>query len=158
MTLPAKPHWIQTMTDSALSIEENLFWECKASGKPKPSYSWLKNGEQVTAEVWDALRCLDASSQNEDLNLVEMLGSLNFQQGLWWTANSNVTTSKLLCFISYVKTQQNKLVLTPLHLRCCLNNRPSLNRLLYSQCSEFIGCVHQSHWTFSIIGMALTCH
>uniref|UniRef100_A0A8C8E0K5 Contactin 3b n=1 Tax=Oryzias sinensis TaxID=183150 RepID=A0A8C8E0K5_9TELE len=46
----AKPHWIQTMTDSALSIEENLFWECKASGKPKPSYSWLKNGEQVMAE------------------------------------------------------------------------------------------------------------
>ncbi|KAK2914635.1 hypothetical protein Q8A73_005229 [Channa argus] len=46
----AKPHWLQTMTDTALSIEENLFWECKASGKPKPSFSWLKNGEQVTAE------------------------------------------------------------------------------------------------------------
>ncbi|KAM9759115.1 contactin-3 isoform 1-T3 [Menidia menidia] len=46
----AKPHWLQTITDTALSIEENLFWECKASGKPKPSYSWLRNGEQVTAE------------------------------------------------------------------------------------------------------------
>uniref|UniRef100_A0A8C6LAX7 Contactin-3 n=1 Tax=Nothobranchius furzeri TaxID=105023 RepID=A0A8C6LAX7_NOTFU len=32
------------------SIEENLFWECKASGKPKPSYSWLKNGEQLMVE------------------------------------------------------------------------------------------------------------
>ncbi|KAM7402590.1 hypothetical protein PAMP_017814 [Pampus punctatissimus] len=47
----AKPHWVQTMADTALSIEENLFWECKANGKPKPSYSWLKNGEQVMAEA-----------------------------------------------------------------------------------------------------------
>uniref|UniRef100_A0A667YL05 Contactin 3b n=1 Tax=Myripristis murdjan TaxID=586833 RepID=A0A667YL05_9TELE len=46
----AKPHWLQTMTDSALSIEENLFWECKANGKPKPSYSWLKNGENIMSE------------------------------------------------------------------------------------------------------------
>uniref|UniRef100_A0A8C9YC00 Contactin 3b n=1 Tax=Sander lucioperca TaxID=283035 RepID=A0A8C9YC00_SANLU len=45
-----KPHWLQTMTDTVLSIEENLLWECKANGKPKPSYSWLKNGEQLMAE------------------------------------------------------------------------------------------------------------
>ncbi|XP_075997580.1 contactin-3 [Genypterus blacodes] len=46
----AKPHWLQTITDTSLSIEENVFWECKANGKPKPSYSWLKNGEHVMAE------------------------------------------------------------------------------------------------------------
>uniref|UniRef100_A0A672NSB4 Contactin-3-like n=1 Tax=Sinocyclocheilus grahami TaxID=75366 RepID=A0A672NSB4_SINGR len=46
----ATPHWLQTMMDTSLSIEENLFWECKANGKPKPSYSWLKNGETLISE------------------------------------------------------------------------------------------------------------
>ncbi|KAG7478065.1 hypothetical protein MATL_G00076450 [Megalops atlanticus] len=46
----AKPHWTQTMRNTALSIEESLFWECKANGKPKPSYSWMKNGEVLLTE------------------------------------------------------------------------------------------------------------
>uniref|UniRef100_A0A8C2KHR8 Contactin 3b n=1 Tax=Cyprinus carpio TaxID=7962 RepID=A0A8C2KHR8_CYPCA len=50
MSFHATPHWLQTMTDKSLSIEENLFWECKANGKPKPSYSWLKNGETLISE------------------------------------------------------------------------------------------------------------
>uniref|UniRef100_A0A3B3TZQ0 Contactin-3-like n=1 Tax=Poecilia latipinna TaxID=48699 RepID=A0A3B3TZQ0_9TELE len=40
----AKPQWIQTMKDTAMAIEERLHWECRANGKPKPSYAWLKNG------------------------------------------------------------------------------------------------------------------
>uniref|UniRef100_A0A8C1ZAC9 Contactin 3b n=1 Tax=Cyprinus carpio TaxID=7962 RepID=A0A8C1ZAC9_CYPCA len=50
LSFHATPHWLQTMTDTSLSIEENLFWECKANGKPKPSYSWLKNGETLISE------------------------------------------------------------------------------------------------------------
>ncbi|XP_077582191.1 contactin-3 [Stigmatopora nigra] len=46
----AKPHWFQTMADTVLSIHQKLFWECKANGKPKASYSWLKNGEQLITE------------------------------------------------------------------------------------------------------------
>ncbi|XP_061641405.1 contactin-3 [Phyllopteryx taeniolatus] len=46
----AKPHWFQTMADTVLSIHQKLFWECKANGKPKPSYSWLKNGEHMMSE------------------------------------------------------------------------------------------------------------
>ncbi|MBN3308806.1 CNTN3 protein, partial [Amia calva] len=50
LSFHAKPHWIQTMKDASISIEDHLFWECKASGKPKPSCSWLKNGEPITVE------------------------------------------------------------------------------------------------------------
>uniref|UniRef100_A0A3Q3KPJ8 Contactin 3a, tandem duplicate 2 n=1 Tax=Monopterus albus TaxID=43700 RepID=A0A3Q3KPJ8_MONAL len=46
----AKPQWIQTMKDTALAIEERLDWECRANGKPKPSYTWLKNGQQLLSE------------------------------------------------------------------------------------------------------------
>ncbi|MED6269714.1 Contactin-3 [Characodon lateralis] len=46
----AKPQWIQTMKDTALAIEERLHWECRANGKPKPSYAWLKNGQQLQSE------------------------------------------------------------------------------------------------------------
>uniref|UniRef100_A0AAY4DAN2 Contactin 4 n=1 Tax=Denticeps clupeoides TaxID=299321 RepID=A0AAY4DAN2_9TELE len=28
-----------------MAIDSNLQWECRAHGKPKPSYKWLKNGE-----------------------------------------------------------------------------------------------------------------
>uniref|UniRef100_A0A8C5FYN6 Contactin-3-like n=1 Tax=Gouania willdenowi TaxID=441366 RepID=A0A8C5FYN6_GOUWI len=46
----AKPQWIQTMKDTALAIEERLYWECRANGKPKPSYTWLRNGQQLLSE------------------------------------------------------------------------------------------------------------
>ncbi|XP_024915066.1 contactin-3 [Cynoglossus semilaevis] len=53
----AKPQWIQTMKDTALAIEERLYWECRASGKPKPSYMWLRNGQQLLSE--DRIRVED---------------------------------------------------------------------------------------------------
>ena len=34
-----------------MAIEANLLWECKASGKPKPKYRWLKNGSALATEV-----------------------------------------------------------------------------------------------------------
>uniref|UniRef100_A0A3Q3E3X4 Contactin-3-like n=1 Tax=Hippocampus comes TaxID=109280 RepID=A0A3Q3E3X4_HIPCM len=47
----AKPQWIQTMKDTALAIEDTLDWECRASGKPKPIYTWLKNGQPLLSRV-----------------------------------------------------------------------------------------------------------
>ncbi|NXG05993.1 CNTN3 protein, partial [Sakesphorus luctuosus] len=50
LTYYAKPHWIQTIQDTEVAVEDTLFWDCRAGGKPKPSYRWLKNGEQLSAE------------------------------------------------------------------------------------------------------------
>lgn len=47
----AKPHWVQTIKDVEVAVEDTLYWDCRASGKPKPSYRWLKNGEQLAIEV-----------------------------------------------------------------------------------------------------------
>ncbi|NXV70913.1 CNTN3 protein, partial [Atlantisia rogersi] len=50
LTYYAKPHWIQTIKDTEAAVEDTLNWDCRASGKPKPSYRWLKNGDQLTVE------------------------------------------------------------------------------------------------------------
>ncbi|XP_015261563.1 PREDICTED: contactin-4-like, partial [Gekko japonicus] len=47
LTFYAPPNWIQKISDAHVTIEENIFWECKANGRPKPSYSWLKDGEPL---------------------------------------------------------------------------------------------------------------
>ncbi|XP_068449869.1 contactin-4 isoform X2 [Clinocottus analis] len=43
-------HWVQTLKDAHMAIDANLQWECKAMGKPRPTYKWLKNGQLLTAE------------------------------------------------------------------------------------------------------------
>ncbi|XP_031461452.1 contactin-4 [Phasianus colchicus] len=47
LTFYAQPNWIQKISDVHAAIEENVFWECHASGRPKPSYRWLKDGEPL---------------------------------------------------------------------------------------------------------------
>ncbi|XP_063072502.1 contactin-4 [Engraulis encrasicolus] len=43
-------HWVQTLRDAHMAIEGSLQWECRANGKPKPTYTWLRNGEPIPAE------------------------------------------------------------------------------------------------------------
>ncbi|NXK90422.1 CNTN5 protein, partial [Formicarius rufipectus] len=38
------PHWVEKLNDTQLDSGDQLRWECKATGKPRPTYSWLKNG------------------------------------------------------------------------------------------------------------------
>uniref|UniRef100_A0A8C0C0D6 Contactin 4 n=1 Tax=Buteo japonicus TaxID=224669 RepID=A0A8C0C0D6_9AVES len=45
LTFYAQPNWIQKISDGHAAIEESVVWECRASGRPKPSYRWLKDGE-----------------------------------------------------------------------------------------------------------------
>uniref|UniRef100_A0A8C6M8L9 Contactin 4 n=1 Tax=Nothobranchius furzeri TaxID=105023 RepID=A0A8C6M8L9_NOTFU len=42
-------HWTQTLKDAYMAIGANLQWECKAAGKPRPTYRWLKNSQPLTA-------------------------------------------------------------------------------------------------------------
>ncbi|XP_017282455.1 contactin-4 [Kryptolebias marmoratus] len=43
-------HWAQTLKDAHMAIDANLQWECKAIGKPRPTYRWLKNGQSLTTK------------------------------------------------------------------------------------------------------------
>ncbi|KAG8516843.1 Contactin-4, partial [Galemys pyrenaicus] len=49
LTFYAPPSWTQVIKDVRVAIEDSVSWECKASGRPRPSYRWLKNGELLLA-------------------------------------------------------------------------------------------------------------
>ncbi|XP_034296428.1 contactin-6-like isoform X4 [Pantherophis guttatus] len=46
----AVPEWNKNIENTQLSLYETLVWECEATGKPKPSYNWFKNGKPLTSE------------------------------------------------------------------------------------------------------------
>uniref|UniRef100_A0AAV2M6A8 Uncharacterized protein n=1 Tax=Knipowitschia caucasica TaxID=637954 RepID=A0AAV2M6A8_KNICA len=43
-------HWAQSIKDTQMAIDTNLQWECKALGKPRPTYRWLKNGLLLSSQ------------------------------------------------------------------------------------------------------------
>ncbi|XP_052030405.1 contactin-4 isoform X3 [Apodemus sylvaticus] len=47
LTFYAQPNWVQIINDIQVAMEESVFWECKANGRPKPTYRWLKNGDPL---------------------------------------------------------------------------------------------------------------
>ncbi|XP_060775259.1 contactin-4-like [Neoarius graeffei] len=43
----APPQMIEKPQDMQKPIDDSLVWECMATSKPKPSYRWMKNGENL---------------------------------------------------------------------------------------------------------------
>ncbi|XP_067322630.1 contactin-5 isoform X2 [Anolis sagrei] len=60
------PHWTERLNDTQLDSGDQLRWECKAIGKPRPTYRWLKNGTPLWPE-----------SRIEMVNGVLMIHSVN---------------------------------------------------------------------------------
>ncbi|XP_026531431.1 contactin-5 [Notechis scutatus] len=60
------PHWTERLNDTQLDSGDQLHWECRASGKPRPTYRWLKNGNTLRSE-----------SRIEMVNGVLMIHSVN---------------------------------------------------------------------------------
>uniref|UniRef100_A0A671G2Y4 Contactin-5 n=1 Tax=Rhinolophus ferrumequinum TaxID=59479 RepID=A0A671G2Y4_RHIFE len=44
------PHWIEKLNDTQLDSGSPLRWECKATGKPRPTYRWLRNGAPLLTQ------------------------------------------------------------------------------------------------------------
>ncbi|KAJ8342773.1 hypothetical protein SKAU_G00327010 [Synaphobranchus kaupii] len=44
------PQWIRMINDTELDSGEQLQWECKAAGKPRPTYRWLRNGVPLLSQ------------------------------------------------------------------------------------------------------------
>ncbi|XP_037123874.1 contactin-5 isoform X1 [Syngnathus acus] len=44
------PQWVRMINDSQLDSGEKLHWECKATGRPRPTYRWLRNGLPLTSQ------------------------------------------------------------------------------------------------------------
>ncbi|XP_034095686.1 contactin-5 isoform X5 [Gymnodraco acuticeps] len=44
------PQWVRMINDTQMDSGEKLQWECKAMGRPRPTYHWLRNGLPLTSQ------------------------------------------------------------------------------------------------------------
>lgn len=55
VTVQASPSFTIPLEDQVLGERETLSWECEAFGLPNVSYSWFKNGEEITQSTLSPL-------------------------------------------------------------------------------------------------------
>ncbi|XP_077190805.1 contactin-2 isoform X2 [Paroedura picta] len=48
--IQAQPEWLKVITDREADIGSDLHWSCAASGKPRPTIKWLRNGQPLTSQ------------------------------------------------------------------------------------------------------------
>ncbi|XP_075052200.1 contactin-2 isoform X1 [Mixophyes fleayi] len=47
----AQPEWLQIISDTEAKIGSDLSWSCAASGKPRPTIRWLRDGKPLTSQT-----------------------------------------------------------------------------------------------------------
>ena len=85
----AYPHWVQKLNDTQLDSGSPLQWECKATGKPRPTYRWLKNGAPLLPQVRYV-----GSSELRPSNLSTMVYSLGFVKRIYYILCGTITWLK----------------------------------------------------------------
>ncbi|XP_053560666.1 contactin-2 [Bombina bombina] len=46
----AQPEWLQIISDTEAKIDSDLWWTCAASGKPRPTIRWLRDGKPLNSQ------------------------------------------------------------------------------------------------------------
>uniref|UniRef100_A0A8C3XG04 Contactin-2 n=1 Tax=Cyanoderma ruficeps TaxID=181631 RepID=A0A8C3XG04_9PASS len=46
----AQPEWLDVISDTEADIGSDLRWSCVASGKPRPTVRWLRDGQPLTSQ------------------------------------------------------------------------------------------------------------
>lgn len=73
------------INDTQMDSGEKLRWECKAMGRPRPTYRWLRNGlplmSQVPIKPWNTLLLTSMKHQNSYIEFTWM-GSILERRGL----------------------------------------------------------------------------
>ncbi|CAJ0928570.1 unnamed protein product [Ranitomeya imitator] len=47
----AQPEWLQIISDTEAKIDSDLQWNCAASGKPRPTIRWLRDGKPLMSQA-----------------------------------------------------------------------------------------------------------